>query len=296
MPAVRIQDNLQLNANAYVMRVKEIEAGRGDLRPNMLLVMDPRGDKINLAGEADASSRPSACPPCGSTPPCARRRCSAATRWSIRPTVITTHLTEIIKDNMSELLSLRRDAEAARRAAEGAPEAGRRPRPRRRSRSAACSACCRPCSASASRSATCRTILEGISEACGYSRNVTMITEHVRARLARQICDTTTDQTAYIPLLTLSPEWEQAFAEALHRRGRGEAARRWRRPRCSNSSSWCARRSSATPSWARRPVLLTSPAIRPYVRSIIERFRPITTVMSQNEIHARARIRTLGQI
>ena len=41
---------------------------------------------------------------------------------------------------------------------------------------------------------------------------------------------------------------------------------------------------------------LTSPAVRPYVRSIIERFRPITTVMSQNEIHARARIRTLGQI
>jgi flagellar biosynthesis protein FlhA len=44
------------------------------------------------------------------------------------------------------------------------------------------------------------------------------------------------------------------------------------------------------------PVLLTSPAIRPYVRSIIERFRPITAVMSQNEIHPKARIRTLGQI
>ena len=51
LPAVRIQDNLQINANSYVVRVKEIEAGRGDLRPNMLLVMDPRGDKINLAGE-----------------------------------------------------------------------------------------------------------------------------------------------------------------------------------------------------------------------------------------------------
>jgi flagellar biosynthesis protein FlhA len=44
------------------------------------------------------------------------------------------------------------------------------------------------------------------------------------------------------------------------------------------------------------PVLLTSPGVRPYVRSIIERVRPITTVMSQNEIHARARIRTLGQV
>jgi flagellar biosynthesis protein FlhA len=44
------------------------------------------------------------------------------------------------------------------------------------------------------------------------------------------------------------------------------------------------------------PVLLTSPAIRAYVRSIIERFRPATPVMSQNEIHPKVRIKTLGQI
>src|SRR5207253_4507414 len=52
MPSVRIQDNLQLPANTYVVRLKEIEAGRGDLRPNMLLVMDPRGDQITIPGEA----------------------------------------------------------------------------------------------------------------------------------------------------------------------------------------------------------------------------------------------------
>jgi flagellar biosynthesis protein FlhA len=44
------------------------------------------------------------------------------------------------------------------------------------------------------------------------------------------------------------------------------------------------------------PVLLTSPGIRPYVRSIVERFRPQTVVMSQAEIHAKARIKTLAQI
>ena len=43
-------------------------------------------------------------------------------------------------------------------------------------------------------------------------------------------------------------------------------------------------------------VLLTSPAIRPFVRSIIERFRPLTVVMSQNEIHPKAKIKTVGQI
>jgi flagellar biosynthesis protein FlhA len=42
--------------------------------------------------------------------------------------------------------------------------------------------------------------------------------------------------------------------------------------------------------------MLTSPAIRPFVRSIIERFRPTTVVMSQNEIHPKVKIRTMGQI
>jgi len=44
------------------------------------------------------------------------------------------------------------------------------------------------------------------------------------------------------------------------------------------------------------PILLTSPQIRPFLRSIVERFRPQTVVMSQNEIHASVRLRTLGQI
>jgi flagellar biosynthesis protein FlhA len=43
-------------------------------------------------------------------------------------------------------------------------------------------------------------------------------------------------------------------------------------------------------------VLLTNPSIRPFVRSIIERVRPATVVLSQNEIHSRARIRALGTV
>ena len=44
------------------------------------------------------------------------------------------------------------------------------------------------------------------------------------------------------------------------------------------------------------PALVTTPAIRPFVRSVIERFRPATVVLSQNELHPKARVRTLGQI
>ena len=43
-------------------------------------------------------------------------------------------------------------------------------------------------------------------------------------------------------------------------------------------------------------MLVTGPMIRPYVRSIIERFRGQTVVMSQNEVHPKARLKTIGQV
>src|SRR5690606_31183755 len=47
LPSVRIQDNLQLPASTYVVRIKEIEAGRGEIRPDMLLCMNPSGERID---------------------------------------------------------------------------------------------------------------------------------------------------------------------------------------------------------------------------------------------------------
>lgn len=139
------------------------------------------------------------------------------------------------------------------------------------------------------------TILEGISEACGHTRNVAMITEHVRTHLARQISDMNTNDQGFIPLITLSPEWEQAFAEALT--GTGEERQLSMAP--SKLQEFIAAVRNAFERQAmlgETPVLLTSPMVRPYVRSIIERFRPMTMVMSQNEVFAKARIKTVGQV
>mgnify|MGYP000721117159 CR=1 FL=1 len=44
------------------------------------------------------------------------------------------------------------------------------------------------------------------------------------------------------------------------------------------------------------PVLLTSPTIRPFVRSLIERFRPSTAVLGQSEVHAKVRLKAMGQV
>ncbi|TAN62919.1 MAG: flagellar biosynthesis protein FlhA [Magnetospirillum sp.] len=293
MPSVRIQDNMQLPANTYVIHVKEVEAGRGDLRPNMLLIMDPRGEDITLPGEK--TREPTFGLPALWIDPVAREEALFRGYTVVDPpTVITTHLTEVMKDNMSELLSHAEtqklldelDKEHQKLIAELIPSqmtVGGLQRVLQNLLGERISIRDLP------------TILEGIAEACGHTRNVTMITEHVRARLARQISDANTGGQGFIPLITLSPEWEQAFAESLV--GSGEEKQISMAP--SQLQDFIGRVRQTFERFAMQgetPILLTSPVVRPYVRSIVERFRPMTVVMSQSEIHPKARIKTLGQI
>jgi flagellar biosynthesis protein FlhA len=293
MPSVRIQDNLQLPANTYVIRVKEIEAGRGELRPNMLLVMDPRGEKIPLPGEETVE-------PTFGLP---AMWCDEASREEALfrgytvvdpPTVVTTHLTELIKDNMAELLSYseaqklldEQDGEQQKLIADLIPSqitVGGLQRVLQNLLAERVSVRDLP------------TILEGVSEACGYTRNVTAITEHVRARLARQISNDQANHEGFIPMITLSAQWEQAFAEAIV--GEGEDRQLSMAPTRLQEFINAVRQTFERHAMlGESPVLLTSPPVRPFVRSIIERFRPSTVVISQNEIHAKAKIKTLGQI
>ena len=140
------------------------------------------------------------------------------------------------------------------------------------------------------------TILEGIAEASIYTKNVSYITEHIRSRLARQICDQNTNVNGFVPLLTLSPEWEQSFSESLIG-NEGEDKQLAMAPTQLQEFITAVRAEyDVFAKQGESPVLLTSPNVRPYVRSVIERFRPQTMVMSQNEIHPKAKIKTLGQV
>jgi flagellar biosynthesis protein FlhA len=124
---------------------------------------------------------------------------------------------------------------------------------------------------------------------------VTLITEHVRTRLARQISSAQINDQGFIPMLTLSPVWEQAFAEAIV--GEGDERQLSMAPTRLQEFIRVVRAGFEQHAiMGETPVLLTSPAIRPYVRSIVERFRPATVVMSQNEVHPKVHIKTLGQI
>lgn len=293
MPAVRIQDNLQLPSSTYVIRIKEIEAGRGDIRPTMLLVMDPRGQKIDLPGEE--TREPTFGLPAMWINQSHREEALFRGYTVVDPaTVVTTHLTEIVRDNMADLMSYSETqklldelgVDHQKLVADVVPSqisVGGMQRVLQNLLSERVSI------------RDLQTILEGVSEACGYTRNITQITEHVRARLARQISEMNTAPEGYIPLVALSPDWEQAFGESIV--GQGDDRQLSMAPSQLQQFIHDVRTTfDRLNMQGESPVLLTSPAIRPFVRSIIERFRPMTVVMSQNEIHAKARIKTLGQV
>ncbi len=293
MPAVRIQDNMQLPANNYVVRVKEIEAGKGDLRPNMLLVMDPRGEDITISGES--TQEPTFGLPAMWIDTQAREEAMFRGYTVVdAPTVITTHLTEVIKDNMSELLSYAEtqkllddlDKDHQKLIADIVPSqitVGGIQRTLQNLLQERISVRDLP------------TILEGISEACVQTRNINQITEHVRMRLARQISDQNANAEGIIQLVTLSPEWEQTFAESIV--GNGDERQLSMAPSKLQEFISAVRQVFERQAlMGEMPVLLTSPNIRPFVRSIVERFRASTVVMSQNEVHPKAKIKTVEQI
>lgn len=293
LPAVRIQDNLQLPANNYVVKIKEIESGVGDVRPGMMMTMDPTGATITMPGEA--TTEPTFGLPAMWIDEQYREEAHFKGYTVVdAPTVITTHITEIIKDNMPDLMNY---AETQKLLDEMPPEyqklvadvipgqvsVGGLQRVLQNLLSERVSVRDLPA------------ILEGIAEAAAFTKNIAHITEHVRSRLSRQLCDSNTNQSSVMPLVTLSPDWEQAFGSALM--GDGEDKQLAMPPSQLQEFIAAVREKyDELSAEGEVPVMLTSPAIRPYVRSVVERFRPQTIVMSQNEIHPKARIKTLGQI
>ena len=129
-------------------------------------------------------------------------------------TVLSTHLTELLKGNMSDLLSY---GEVQKLLKDLPKEQGELVKDIVPSLVTDVRYSARAATA-AGRAISIRdlsTILEGIADALAFSRNPATMVEHVRARLARQICAQNTSHNGYLPLIALSAKWEQAFAESL---------------------------------------------------------------------------------
>ncbi len=293
MPSVRILDNMQLQPNDYLVRIKEVESGQGNVFPDQYMVMDPMGGQIDLPGQH--TIEPTFGLPATWVDAGLRDEAEVKGYTIVDPSsVISTHLTEILKTNIADLLSYANvqellnnlPAEQQKLVDDIVPNM------------ITVSGIQRVLQILLAERISIRdlaTVLEGIAEVASGMSSAKLIAEHVRTRMARQLCASNSAPDGNLPILTLSPDWERDFSESLH----GEGAERHLAMAPSRLHEFIQEVQNAFESAAQMgelPVLITSPPIRPHVRAIIERFRPQTVVMSQNEIHPRAKLKTIGSV
>jgi flagellar biosynthesis protein FlhA len=293
MPSVRILDNVQLEANTYMIKIKEVDAGTGRIWPNQYMVMDPAGGQVALPGIHVPE-------PTFGLPAtwvdAALKEDAAIKGYTVvdSATVLSTHLTELIKANVSELLSYAEVSKLLKELPKEQAELVKDIVPARITMSGV-QRVLQMLLAERVSIRDLSTILEGIADALAFSANPAIITEHVRARLARQICAQYTTPNGYLPLIALSAKWEQAFAESIV--GQGDDKNLAMQPsRLTEFITLVRERFEEAARSGEAPVLVTSAGSRPFVRGIVERFRAQTPVLSQSEIHPRARLKTVGGI
>src|SRR5712692_6719189 len=287
MPAVRILDNVQLDANTYTIKIKEVEAGSGRVWPGQYMVMDPAGAQVNIAGIH--TTEPTFGLP-ATWVDAAMKEEAAVRGYTVvdAATVLATHLTELLKGNIAELLSY---AEVQKLLKDLTKDQGELVKDMVPSLITV-TGIQRVLQILLAERISIRdlpTILEGIADGLTFTRNAGALAEHVRVRLASQICAQHTVPQGYVPLIALTAKWEQAFAESIV--GQGEERQLAMQPsRLSEFITLVRERFEEAARQGENPVLVTSPGIRPFVRSIVERFRSQTVVLSQSEIHTRTRL------
>ncbi len=293
MPSVRLLDNLQQKPNDYEIKVKEVSAGSGEVYPEKLMVMDPTGNKVTLQGHT--TTEPTFGLPATWIGKEQRPDADALGYTVVDPaTVVSTHLSEVMKANVSELLSYSLVQDLLTDLSEQQTKLVDDMVPSQ----ITVSGIQRVLQGLLAERVSIRdlpTILEAIAEAAGAISTTSGLVEHVRSRLARQITAQNTSPSGFLPMITLSPEWETAFAEALV--GDGEEKQLAIAP--SKIQEFVVAVRDGFEEAARTgeiPVLLASPGIRSHVRSIVDRFRPQTAILSQAEVHPRAKLKTIGTI
>ena len=293
MPAVRLLDNVQLDANTYVIKIKEVEAGSGKVWTGQYMVMDPAGGQVKLPGTH--TTEPTFGLPATWIDGSHKEDASMKGYTVVdAATVLSTHLTELLKSNMAELLSYGEVQKLLKELPKEQSDLVKDLVPNL----ITISGIQRILQILLAERVSIRdlaTILEGIADGIAGSRNPVMLAEHVRARLSRQLCAQHTSPGGYLPLVALSAKWEQAFAESMV--GQGDDRQLAMQPsRLSEFITLVRERFEEAAREGEAPVLVTSGNIRPYVRGIVERFRAQTPVLSQSEIHPRSRLKTVASI
>jgi flagellar biosynthesis protein FlhA len=297
VPVIRIRDDLQLPADTYVVRLRGVEVARGEVRANRLMAMNPGTvDESSVQIDGLPAVEPAFGLPAHWIVPEDREHAELLGYTVVDPTsVITTHLSEIIRQHAPSILS-RQDvqalldgvkAEHPALVGELVPELlsvgeiqkvlqhllGERISIR-----------------------DLVTILEALADTARVTRDSDQLGERVRQALGRAISRQNIGLDGRLSVLTLAPAWQQSLASAMQVNDAGSGMLLMDAPSGNKLIQALSKEMERVASLGHNPILLCPARLRLALRRFTERSLGALTILAYSEVAPQVEVTTLGVV
>lgn len=293
VPSIHIRDNLQLQAGEYRVMIKGNKVGGGTLRPEYLMAMDPGSVMQKVEGI------PTREPAFGLDAlwilPSRREQAEMAGYTVVDlPTVMATHLTEIIRTHGHELLGRQEASILVENFKKSHPKVVEELIPDQLKLGEVV----RVLQNLLREQVSIRdllTIFETLADEAPRTKDIEMLTEGVRRALARSITAKYQSEEGAVSVMTLHPVIEELIANSLLQTEQG--VQLVMDPQTAHQLiQEIARGIENHPEIAAQPILLTSPTARRHLFKLMHRFIPQLIVLSHNELTTEANVHSVNVV
>ena len=293
VPPLRIRDNLELKPGDYQVLLKGVSVASGSLMVGQLMAMDPGNVTDKIKGI------PTKEPAFGldamwiSVNDKDRANYAGYTVVDLS-TVVATHLTEVIRSNVAELLGRQELQTLLDGLKQTAPKVVDDLIPNLLPVGTILKVLKNLLREGVS-IRDLRTILEAMAEMAVYQKDANLLTEHVRTSLSRTITKKLVGFDGQLTLLTLDKGVEETIAQGIIQTDQGPQLSldpEFVRQFISELNEQAAQLLQETS----QAVVLCSPLIRMHVKQLVDRFIPNVTVLSHNELTPTVNIRSFGTV
>lgn len=293
VPVIRIRDNIQLKPNEYVIKIKGNTVAHGELLLNHYLAMSTGVDDESITGIE--TTEPAFGLPALWINEAMKEKAELAGYTIVDPpSVVATHLTEVVKRHAYELLGRQETKQLIDHLKESVPALVEELIPNVLSVGDVQKVLANLLKEKISiRDLV--TIFETLADYGTYTKDHDVLTEYVRQSLSRQITQQFVTNGDVLKVVTVSPAIEKKLADAVQQTEKG---------------SYLALDPVTSQSIIRKlneelqkllqvghqPIVLTSPTIRMYLRHLIERVLPDVPVLSYNELESSVEVQSVGVV
>ncbi|WP_249929427.1 flagellar biosynthesis protein FlhA [Planococcus maritimus] len=293
VPVIRIRDNIQLQPNEYVIKIKGNRVARGDIMLDHYLAMSPGVDDENVYGIE--TIEPAFGMPALWVDEDMKEEAEMAGYAIVDPpSVVSTHLTEIIKRHAHELVGRQEVKSLIENIRDSAPAVVEELIPNLMSIGEVQKVLMKLLKEKVS-IRNLLVVLETLADYATQTKDTDLLTEYVRQALARQITRQYAPDNEALKVITAGASLEKKFAESVHRSEQGNYLSI--DPESSQTIfQKITEQAGQLQQNGVQPILLTSPAIRIYMRQFVERFAPDLPVLSYNELEPEIEIQSVGVV